>query len=334
MIKHLALFAFVIFSLSACNKKDKSADVASKYLNTSNLPEQTFNINTDKDTSVVTTDGIKLFIAAKSIESSSSNITLVVKEALTLDEMLEAHLTTKSDKGILSSDGMFDIYTKENATIKKAIRISVPTLSADAKMQLYKGKEEDGEITWQDPSPINKLTTPFTDTGKILFETSCASCHGIDKKLTGPELAWVDKRRPRQWIYGFTRNYAKMVAVTDTSSPDAYTCCIYNSNGKQAMNIFENLSDKEIDAIYTYIDKKAKELGVPENFNPNSECDSCEYYHKYCDSLIRKRALLVKDTPSGRFNSISSMPQSNLNDNSQKITPPSYKEDSYQFNID
>jgi len=61
-------------------------------------------------------------------------------------------------------------------------------------MQLYKGNEENGKINWQPPT-IEKSTTEFTDFGKFLFTQNCTSCHVIDKKLTGPSLAWMDKGR-------------------------------------------------------------------------------------------------------------------------------------------
>jgi len=106
----------LFFCLTACNHKKES--IASKYINEQHLEEQSFVINTSKDTSVTTKGGLSVFIAANAIESSGSSVTLVMKEALSIEEMLQAGLTTKSKGGMLSSDGMFYINTKEKSTIK------------------------------------------------------------------------------------------------------------------------------------------------------------------------------------------------------------------------
>ena len=41
------------------------------------------------------------------------------------------------------------------------------------------------------------------------------------------------------------------------------------------MNMFPLLSDTAIDAIYRYVDKEAKRLNIPEDFNTGGICDSC-----------------------------------------------------------
>ena len=45
--------------------------------------------------------------------------------------------------------------------------------------------------------------------GQTLFQTNCASCHLVHKKLTGPALAGTEERWPdRKKLYGWIHNPA------------------------------------------------------------------------------------------------------------------------------
>ena len=85
--------------------------------------------------------------------------------------------------------------------------------------------------------------------GKALFGANCASCHKVDKDLTGPALMgvedrWPDKAKLKAWI----RNNSKVLA-----SGDAYANALFLKWNKTAMSQFPNLTDAEIDAILKYI---------------------------------------------------------------------------------
>jgi cytochrome c2 len=91
----------------------------------------------------------------------------------------------------------------------------------------------------------------FAQDGKTLFSNNCASCHAVNKKLTGPALAGVvdrwhgDTKKLHAWIH----NNAAVL-----KSGDAYANNLYNEYGKTNMTIFgNNLSDADIDAILAYI---------------------------------------------------------------------------------
>jgi cytochrome c2 len=92
--------------------------------------------------------------------------------------------------------------------------------------------------------------TSFSQDGKALFMQNCASCHAMDKQLTGPALAgaadrWNDDKMLHAWI----KNNQKVL-----SSGYPYAVNLYNQYNKTAMNVFEgSLSDKDIDAIIQYI---------------------------------------------------------------------------------
>ncbi len=84
--------------------------------------------------------------------------------------------------------------------------------------------------------------------GKALFNANCASCHKIDKDLTGPALKGVEDRWPskdllKMWI----KNWPSAVATGDP-----YPVKLKDWS-PAAMLQFPNLSDAEIEAILGYI---------------------------------------------------------------------------------
>lgn len=85
--------------------------------------------------------------------------------------------------------------------------------------------------------------------GKALFNANCASCHKMDKDLTGPALMgvtdrWSSKDLLKTWI----KNWPAAVATGD---PYAVKMKDWSP---AAMNLFPNLSDAELDALVTYIE--------------------------------------------------------------------------------
>lgn len=84
--------------------------------------------------------------------------------------------------------------------------------------------------------------------GKALFQANCASCHAIDKKLTGPALRGVEDRwTDQKMLYSWIRNNQ---AVLKSGYP--YAVDLYNQY-KVPMNTFPTITDKEIEAILAYI---------------------------------------------------------------------------------
>jgi cytochrome c551/c552 len=85
--------------------------------------------------------------------------------------------------------------------------------------------------------------------GKALFQANCASCHALNKKLTGPALAGLEERGPwadRKKLYAWIRNPAGFAKT------DAYAAGLIKEYGV-LMTAFPSLSDAEIDAVVTYI---------------------------------------------------------------------------------
>ena len=91
--------------------------------------------------------------------------------------------------------------------------------------------------------------------GKALFQANCASCHAIDKIVTGPALRDVEDRWPDQkMLYSWIRNNQ---AVIKSGYP--YAVNLFNQY-KISMNTFPSFTDKDIDAILAYI----KSVPIPE----------------------------------------------------------------------
>ncbi len=95
------------------------------------------------------------------------------------------------------------------------------------------------------------MLLPAQDEGADLFKTKCRACHNIDKKLVGPPLEGVSAKREKAWLYQFINGSQDMV---DSGDPDAVA--IYNEYNGILMPD-QNLTEGEIDAIFSYIDGQA-----------------------------------------------------------------------------
>src|SRR5690606_20863500 len=77
-----------------------------------------------------------------------------------------------------------------------SIGVSIPTEFYRDGMQLYKGeKDENGNINWKEPKLIAPNPEAATiESGKVLFQANCSTCHAIGKNMTGPNLAHFPAR--------------------------------------------------------------------------------------------------------------------------------------------
>lgn len=137
---------------------------------------------------------------------------------------------------------------------------------------------------------LKRIVTPFFITillfgnvakaqdGQALFQLNCASCHAINKTLTGPALAgvesrWASKDLLRLWI----KNWNKAVASGDEYSKQMA------ASTTNVMNTFENLGDAEIDAILAYI---AKAPPAPAPGSPTSPDPSNATYDESDNTIL------------------------------------------------
>lgn len=115
--------------------------------------------------------------------------------------------------------------------------------------------------------------------GKALFNTNCAACHKLDKKMTGPALRNIEQRLAdeqgldRAWLTDWIHNSAGMV-----KAGDAYAVKIFNEYNGTAMTAFPQLSDQDISDILAYTAEEAApaETGTATvgGVNPNPSTDT------------------------------------------------------------
>jgi len=121
-------------------------------------------------------------------------------------------------------------------------------------------------ISAQDGDPVN---------GKKLFNTNCASCHKLDKKMTGPALRNVETRLAeeqgldRVWLNAWIRNSAALI-----KEGHPYAVKIWNEYNQTAMTAFPQLTDQDISDILAYTAAPKKEIVDPCVANPGGPgCD-------------------------------------------------------------
>lgn len=87
--------------------------------------------------------------------------------------------------------------------------------------------------------------------GKDLYKSNCSACHGIGRKLIGPDLANITAKREKEWLYQWIRNNTEL-----RESGDEAAIAIYEEYNGAPMNNFPQLTDADIDAILMYIDER------------------------------------------------------------------------------
>ena len=84
--------------------------------------------------------------------------------------------------------------------------------------------------------------------GKQLFNTHCAACHKMDKKLVGPALNSIVSRQGEEWTKEWIYNNNAL-----RSSGDAYAIQIWEEYNKAAMPGYQFLKDEELNDIVEYL---------------------------------------------------------------------------------
>ena len=97
--------------------------------------------------------------------------------------------------------------------------------------------------------------------GKQLFNTHCAACHKMDKKLVGPPLQDVVELQGRDWTKEWIYNSKALI-----DSGDAHAVEIWEEYNRAAMPAYNFLPDEELEDIVEYLaqykTKKAEAAAV------------------------------------------------------------------------
>ncbi len=94
-----------------------------------------------------------------------------------------------------------------------------------------------------------KNKNPKYDLGSTTFKNNCSSCHRMDKKLIGPPLEMITKKREKKWLLSFIKNNRKLIDQKDSTALKVW----YKYN-KAIMPQFEHLENDEMEALYYYLD--------------------------------------------------------------------------------
>jgi mono/diheme cytochrome c family protein len=325
--------------LAACSSNSKNN--ISSFLSHDKLVTQVFNIDIHNDTTLVTNRGCIIRLPKGSLLSDNNPVKLEIKEALSNTDMVLAGLTTMSGGQALSSGGMIYINAAAgyNVEIKKEVEILVPSENYNPDMQVFKGQEKDnGSINWAEPAALPKdETTIKIDNGEALFKANCASCHKLETDFTGPSLRGVTDRRPKQWLYAYTRNPQKLIydgyytkspeqpAGVDSSKkeiiPDFYSPCLAHKWRPVIMTSFPSLTDRDLDALYAYIKAESDKLPKLTSVSDKTDCcDSCDTYGKALYATTGQfRKLEDSEETEVFFNLDRSIPIASGNDTTQPI---------------
>lgn len=121
------------------------------------------------------------------------------------------------------------------------------------------------------------------DKGEALFKANCASCHNMEKKLSGPALIGVADRVPApadEWLYKWIKNNNKLRA-----DGDAYANEIFKEYNGSPMTVFAWMSDEQLGDVITYISEYApketvagEDSGLIDGSEPIKEVDDSQLY--------------------------------------------------------
>lgn len=104
--------------------------------------------------------------------------------------------------------------------------------------------------------PTPNADTVIMNTGEMLFhKNGCSSCHNGNQvnNSVGPPLGGVTSRRTKEWLYAFTRNSYQMI-----NDGDSIAVSIYKEYLGGLMTNYPDLTDAEMDSIYSFIEAEYK----------------------------------------------------------------------------
>jgi hypothetical protein len=316
----LASLLLIVSLIYACSHTGKNVLLSTP----ADMPAGEYTIDTDRDTVLVTQHGALLKIPQGAIDAGDrKQVTLEIKEAYTIAQMIKAGLTTSSGEEPMSSGGMIYIHPKkgQDASIKKAIDVALPTRYKDPEMKLFKGEESnDGQINWVKPDtlPVTALDKSIAN-GKAIFTTQCAQCHTLGKRASGPDLAHYlrqysgDTLLVRGYDIHFPSEGSERIGRADTiktkslneklvninqelwNNQSLYFCNQVSQYGYYAPS-YPALSETDIYSIYKYIQNESDLLQLPDpQLRQLSDCiDSCKLYNERRHELLYRQQLSEK----------------------------------------
>ncbi len=84
--------------------------------------------------------------------------------------------------------------------------------------------------------------------GEEIFDTQCAACHRMERKLVGPSLKDITKRHDKKWLLSFIVDNQKLIQKKDSAA-----LSIWIEYNKSPMPNFKHLTEKELEDLYYYL---------------------------------------------------------------------------------
>lgn len=327
----------LFFSLAVCLLISCQSNLPyQKFLKESNLPTTSFIVNNSRDTVLYTEGGVSIRIEGGSF--NKEKVKLKVKEALTMENIVRAGLTTASNGKPLSSGGMVQIVSPDNGVaFRKAIEISIVTKDFDAEMKVFKGETQDGVINWEEPQALKDSISPWLQMGQQIFNGNCASCHQLNKNLSGPALVGVEERGPwtdRSQLFCFIKNPAAYIPT------NVYTQDLQKQYG-QIMPGFPALGRTDLHAIFDYIksggDIYSKSFSRYQRSEYDISCDRHDSLRLLYNELLFELAPRDEEQKPSRINwqTDFGFPDSAANSNdAEPISLPSTNDDALSVSTD
>jgi cytochrome c551/c552 len=112
---------------------------------------------------------------------------------------------------------------------------------------------------------VGTNAAPPSEEGKTIFNTRCASCHNVNKQLTGPALAGLHERRSIDWIINFheRRSLDWIINFVHSSQSmvkngDKDAVALFEKFNKIPMPDHPDLTDDNIKSIVEFVKTESK----------------------------------------------------------------------------
>ncbi|WP_052600365.1 c-type cytochrome [Aureispira sp. CCB-QB1] len=291
----LKSFCLIIFSLSylcTCSIENPPEE-KEEIFSLDNLPTSNFKIQGNKDTILKSENGIKLYIPFNSFLDENGQIYKgeininIVEILSTADLVLSGINTITSNGRILENKGAFKISINEtNVMINPDVKIkAILPQEKYNNSQVFIGEiDTNNQFYWKESHHFEKDSINYwLIKGKEFLHTECASCHNVDlvSDMTGPALAWVSKRWDNMSdLIAFTQN---SFLLAEAGNLRAKTMLDWSASAMTNCS----LSEREIKAIYDYIDEECIIQGIDSTiFGKKTSTETYQTYLNRPDSML------------------------------------------------
>jgi len=190
---------------------------------------QAFIINNRRDTVIYGKEGTRLTIPANAFETKE-NITLLLTEFYSIDDMIRQKLTTRCDGHQLMTGGMIYLDARnkneELVDLKKGalLRLDMPRPNADASMELFYGYDYYRNDITSVIDSINWSRTNqfFTNTDKN--SVGLIQISPISRKFAKRDTAWItNKEKPNSPFRYFLKDTITGTRISDRKADSIAT---------------------------------------------------------------------------------------------------------------